>query len=141
MASISIQNAKSLFDEPALWDHQEKETFILEPKEFVLTQTFEAVHIPNDLMGLVEGRSSWARLGISVHVTAPKVDPGFDAPITLELTNHSKMSVTLMAGVDRPCQLILVELSTPLKEAEVYGASLDDQFAGETNPTGRKRKR
>src|SRR5271163_4080111 len=89
MASISIQNAKSMFEETSLWDHQEKDSFTLDPKEFVLTQTFEAVHIPNDLMGLVEGRSSWARLGISVHVTAPKIDPGFDAPITLELTNHS----------------------------------------------------
>ena len=44
MAAISIQNAKSLFDEPDLWDHQEKDSFTLEPKDFVLTQTLEAVH-------------------------------------------------------------------------------------------------
>jgi dCTP deaminase len=139
MAAISIQNAKSMFDEPNLWDHQEKDSFTLEPKDFVLTQTLEAVHLPNDLMGLVEGRSSWARLGISVHVTAPKIDPGFNAPITLELTNHSKVAVKLMAEADRPCQLILVKLSKALSNEQIYGASIEDQFAGQTKPTGKKK--
>jgi dCTP deaminase len=138
LGSLRIQNAKDIFDAPELWHHEEKATFTLEPKEFVLTQTLEAVHLPHDLMGLVEGRSSWARLGISVHVTAPKIDPGFNAPITLELTNHSKMSVMLVAGEDQPCQLILVKLSKPLKPEEMYGASAEDIFADQKKPTGGK---
>jgi len=141
IGSLQIQNAKDIFDAPNLWHHQEKDTWTLEPQEFVLTQTLEAVHLPHDVMGLVEGRSSWARLGISVHVTAPKIDPGFNAPITLELTNHSKMAVKLIAGVDQPCQLILLNLSSPLKLEELYGSSPADLFANQTHPTGKKKKK
>ena len=49
----------------------------IEPREFVLARTLEPVRTPNDLMGLVEGRSSWARVGLGVHLTASKIDPGF----------------------------------------------------------------
>jgi len=58
------------------------------------------------LVGLVEGRSSYARVGVTVHVTAPKIDPGFTAPITLEMANFGKVAVELRAGVDIPAQLI-----------------------------------
>lgn len=141
MGSLQIQHAKDIFDAPELWSTEEKSSFTLEPNEFVLTQTLESVHLPNDLMGLVEGRSSWARLGISVHVTAPKIDPGFNAPITLELTNHSKMPVKLMAEVDQPCQLILVTISHALEPEDLYGSSPADLFANQTSPTGKKKKK
>jgi len=39
----------------------------------VLAQTLERVYIPPDLAGFVEGRSSWARIGVTIHVTAPKI--------------------------------------------------------------------
>ena len=70
-----------------LWTHEEVDTFDIEPRGFVLAQTLERVALPNDLMGLVEGRSSWARVGLSVHLTAPKIDPGFNGTITLEIAN------------------------------------------------------
>jgi deoxycytidine triphosphate deaminase len=41
-------------------------------------------------------------------VTAPKIDPGFDAQITLETTNVGKVPVELRAGADAPAQLILI---------------------------------
>ncbi len=134
IAALSIQNAKDIFDASDLWEQKEQDHWTLHPKEFVLTQTLEAVHLPNDLMGLVEGRSSWARLGVSVHVTAPKIDPGFNSPITLELTNHSNMALELKAGLDQPCQLILVKLSTPLEPEEMYGSLPGDSFAAQSKP-------
>lgn len=140
IAAIRIQNAKDIFDADDLWENAEEDRWTLQPGEFVLTQTLETVRLPNDLMGLVEGRSSWARLGVGVHVTAPKIDPGYDAQITLELTNHSKIALELVAGEDQPCQLILVKLSTPLKRNEVYGASAEDLFAGQTKPVPNKKK-
>ncbi len=62
---------------------------------------------------MVEGRSSFARVGIAVHMTAPKIDPGFDNHIALEMHNVGKDRVTLRAGEDMPAQLICFELSTP----------------------------
>lgn len=72
------------------------------PGGFVLAQTLERVYTPPDLVGFVEGRSSWARIGVTIHVTAPKIDPGFDATITLEMGNFGKIPVELRAGVDEP---------------------------------------
>ena len=63
----------SLWTSEDLWHHFEQDVFRLEPGQFVLAQTLERVLIPHDLVGLVEGRSSWARLGITIHVTAPKI--------------------------------------------------------------------
>jgi len=127
IASISL-STKSIFDEEDLWDAREEEFFTLRPQGFVLAQTLESVTIPADLMGLVEGRSSWARLGVGVHLTAPKIDPGYNNTITLELSNHGCVAVELAAGRDKPCQLILVELTTRLKPSDLYGTSAEDIF-------------
>ncbi len=128
---------KSLWAEAGLWEHVEVKDgghFALEPGGFVLAQTLETVHIPNDLVGFVEGRSSWARCGITIHVTAPKIDPGFDAPITLEMANFSKVTVFLRPAVDVPAQLMLLSISTPLGQHEVYGSDADDIFQHQTHP-------
>jgi dCTP deaminase len=140
----AIQVDHSLWESGDLWDENERETFRLMPSQFVFAHTQERIGIPNDLVGFVEGRSSWARVGISIHVTAPKIDPGFDATITLEMFNFGKIPVELRAGVDKPAQLMLARLSTPLREDELYGRGRDDHFQHQDSPiptgsTSRKR--
>ncbi len=136
IATYDLQNPKDLFEATDLWEHHEVDRWKLEPKQFVLSRTLETVHLPNDLMGLVEGRSSFARFGIGIHVTAPKIDPGYSDPITLELTNHSEAAYELRAGENGVviCQLMLMEVSKALKSADLYGASAKDQFAGHDMP-------
>ena len=143
VATYDIQNPKDLFEAEDLWEHHERDCWKLEPKQFVLSRTFEAVHLPNDLMGLVEGRSSFARFGIGIHVTAPKIDPGYSDPITLELTNHSEAAYELRAGENGViiCQLILMKVSKALKSADLYGASPKDLFAGYNMPIPVKNKK
>jgi dCTP deaminase len=133
-----IQIDKSLWDSEDLWQHYEQDEFQLNPGDFVLAQTLETVFIPPDLVGLVEGRSSWARMGVSIHVTSPKIDPGFDAHVTLEMTNLGRISVNLRAGIDRPAQLMLMRLSTPLTKEQLYGTGTDDTFQGQKTPIPRK---
>ena len=106
----------------------------------VLAQTLERVHLPNDLMGLVEGRSSWARFGVGVHITAPKIDPEYGQPITLELFNLSEAAYELQPEVDQPCQLLLMEVSTALAEDEIYGSLPGDFFANFSTPVPKKKK-
>ncbi len=117
-----------------VWERQEADAFTLEPGELVLAQTLEVVTIPNDVMGLVEGRSTWARVGVSVHISAPKIDPGFHGIITLEMANLGPMPVLLTAGEDRPCQLILLRLTTPCPESEQYGTRATHFFQGQRAP-------
>jgi dCTP deaminase len=124
----------SLWTSGDLWTHDERDVFRLEPGKFVLAQTLERVSIPPDLVGFVEGRSSWARIGITIHVTAPKIDPGFNAPITLEMANFGRIAVDLRALVDKPAQLMFFRLSTPLRELELYGTGEQDSFQYQTDP-------
>jgi dCTP deaminase len=124
IGAFDLRYAKDILKASELWDHHEADHWDLKPNQFVLAKTLETVRMPNDLMGLVEGRSSYARFGIGIHVTAPKIDPGYDDRITLELTNHSRATWIISTGEDgiSLSQLILIKLSKPLTKDEIRGA-------------------
>ena len=133
----AIRVRPSLFESPDLWAHMERDTFRIEPRGFVLAHTLERVEMPDDLMGLVEGRSGWARAGLSVHLTAPKIDPGFNGTITLEIANMGPATVELVAEEDHPAQLMLIELTDPLGDADLYGAGESGVFQYQADPIPR----
>lgn len=78
-----------------------------EPKAFLLAYTRETIELPitSRLAARVEGKSSLARLGIGVHVTAPTVHAGFTGQIQLEMFNFGPHTITFDAGM-KICQLI-----------------------------------
>jgi len=93
------------------------EGFSLRPKILILAWTKETVRldIRTKIAARVEGRSSLARLGLGVHVTAPTIHAGFAGPIQLEMVNHGIVPIRLRAGM-RICQLIFeTTLGTPEK--------------------------
>jgi dCTP deaminase len=63
----------------------------------------------------VEGKSSLARIGLGIHVTAPTIHAGFGAereegvPIQLEIFNLGPWTIHLTPGM-RICQLIFEEV-------------------------------
>lgn len=69
--------------------------FVLHPGNFVIGQTFEVVRMPPTHLGRIEGRSSLARRGVLIHVTASVIDPGFTGNICLELFNLGHVPVVL----------------------------------------------
>ncbi|HFZ1424913.1 TPA: dCTP deaminase [Serratia marcescens] len=77
----------------------EGEAFFLHPGELALAVTFESVTLPNDLVGWLDGRSSLARLGLMVHVTAHRIDPGWHGRIVLEFYNSGKLPLALRPGM------------------------------------------
>ena len=68
----------------------EGDALFIHPGELVLGATLEAVTVPDDLVGWLDGRSSLARLGLMVHVTAGRIDPGWQGQIVLEFYNNGK---------------------------------------------------
>ena len=82
------------------------------PNGFVLGKTLERVEIPLNLSAWVEGKSSLARYGMTVHITAPKIDPGFEGNITLEMFNHGPFTLKLAYGMDI-CALMFEQLGQP----------------------------
>jgi len=105
------------------------EQFILHPKEFVLASTLEYIKMPNDLVGRLEGRSTWGRVGLQVHSTAGFVDPGFEGTLAFELYNAGKTPLPLFAGI-RLAQISFHECSESavpynIKSAAKYSRSAE----------------
>lgn len=96
-------------------------SFILHPGRFVLCSTLEWVSLPPHIAGLVVGKSSWARRGITVE-SAPGVHPSFSGCLTLEVANAGSAPVELVAGM-RICQIFLFECqgNSPVKSGEYAG--------------------
>jgi dCTP deaminase len=74
---------------------EEGEAFFLHPGELALAITHESVTLPDDIVGWLDGRSSLARLGLMVHVTAHRIDPGWSGNIVLEFYNSGKLPLAL----------------------------------------------
>ncbi|WP_107852442.1 dCTP deaminase [Oceanimonas marisflavi] len=74
---------------------EDGEAFFLHPGELALAVTHESVTLPDDIVGWLDGRSSLARLGLMVHVTAHRIDPGWSGRIVLEFYNSGKLPLAL----------------------------------------------
>ena len=72
---------------------------VMEPGDILLGITKERVVIPDDCVGWLDGRSSLARRGLFIHVTAGRIDPGFEGQIVLEFYNASPNTLRLDAGM------------------------------------------
>jgi len=57
--------------------------FVIKPYEHILASTLEWIELPHDLVGLVNLRSSFARVGIYIPPTV--IDAGFKGNLTIEL--------------------------------------------------------
>jgi dCTP deaminase len=140
---ISLAKGVSGIADSGLWiektyNHMDelgkRESFTIDPNEFVLAQTFEHLWIPNNMIARVEGRSMYARVGLSMHETAPWLQPGWNGHITLEIKNSGPLHVQLMPEDDMPCQVAFMWLSKPLPRDQGYGSRPTDSFQNQTNP-------
>ena len=71
--------------------------FILKPGDFVLAVTQEYFYFGPTLHGVLQGKSSWARVGLYVE-SAGLFDSGFEGTAVVELTNQGKAPLKLKAG-------------------------------------------
>lgn len=106
--------------------------FVLQPGQFVLAVTRERVNLrrTSRLAARVEGRSSMARLGLVVHLTAPTIHAGFQGNITLEMVNFGRFHLRLVPNSTRVCQLIVERLSEEPEQ------ELKSTFVGQRDPGG-----
>ena len=74
-------------------------SFFLHPGELARAVTLESVTLPGNIVGWLDGRSSLARLGLMVHVTAHRIDPGWSGNIVLEFFNSGKLPLALKPGM------------------------------------------
>lgn len=106
---------------------EEGDPFILEPGAFAIATTRESLKLPNDILGRLEGKSSLARLGILVHSTAARFDPGWDGAPVLELGNLGPKPAILYCGMPI-CAFTFEKLAAPVKMS--YAGSRSDRYSG-----------
>ena len=87
----------------------------LPPGGMCLGITREKIYMPNTLIGTLEGRSRYARMGLAVHVTSALVMPGSQNRQVLEIVNFAPFPVTIHEGM-RISQIIFERLETPTKK-------------------------
>ena len=90
-------------------------SYKIKPNEFLLGSTFEKVHIPYDLCGHIDGKSSIGRLGVFVHISSGFVDSGFTGNVTLEIFNCSDKEFELYHGMPI-CQIVFETLTSPVQK-------------------------
>ncbi len=97
----------------------------LEPHRLIIGKTLDHVTLPNHLAARIEGKSSLARFGLSVHVTAPTVIAGFSGNLYLEMNNIGPFAIELSQGM-KIAQLILERVGLPPSRG--YGGQFHQQI-------------
>ena len=72
------------------------EECIIPPNSFVLSSTVEYFRIPNDVMVICLGKSTYARCGIIVNVTP--LEPSWEGNVTLEFSNTTPLPAKIYAN-------------------------------------------
>jgi len=128
---IDPRQPQSIGDAMRTIEVAEEEPFIMQPGDFALASTVESLELPDDLLGRLEGRSSIARLGITVHSTAAVFEPGWVGTATMELSNLGRMAVALHPGM-RICAFSFEEVSSPVSVP--YRQKRNAKYAGQVTP-------
>ncbi len=92
--------------------------------QFILGETSERIQLPPHLGARIEGKSSLARLGLSIHATVPTVQPGFNGTLRLEMSSVGPFPVILEAGMEI-AQLIVERVGLPA--ADPYSGRFQNQ--------------
>lgn len=71
-------------------------SYIIQPGQIVLAETVEAFALPNNIVASCQDKSTYVRLGVSVHAT--RFQPGWIGTPTLEIKNSGPFPVTLRIG-------------------------------------------
>lgn len=82
--------------DPASFVEVEADTCVIPPNSFALTRSVEYLRIPDDVLVVALGKSSYARTGIVANVTP--LEPGWEGNVTLELSNTTPLPAKVYAN-------------------------------------------
>lgn len=106
--------------------------YTLAPGECILAVTMELIDMPDDVMALCIGKSTYARCGLLVNATP--IEPGWRGFVTLELSNVSRLPIRIYAeqGI---AQLVFHQIdAAPLVTYNTRGGKYQDQASHPVPP-------
>ena len=102
---------------------------IIPPNSFALASTVEYFKIPNDILVICLGKSTYARCGIIVNVTP--LEPGWEGHVTLEFSNSTPLPAKIYAN-EGAAQFIFLKGS---EEPETTYAQRNGKYMKQTGVT------
>lgn len=92
-----------------------KNPYVLKPNDFILGSSKEIIKTDRDILTFLDGRSTYARCGMSIHISAMMLDglPFNKESSVLEIKNMGFFNIVLHAG-DRVGTYIFSLLSSPI---------------------------
>ena len=115
------------FDPKSFVDFEGDEC-IIPPNSFVLARSVEYMRIPDNVMVVALGKSSYARVGIVANVTP--LEPGWEGHVTLEFSNTTPLPARMYAN-EGCVQLLFFEGERP----EVTYRDRQGKYQGQTGVT------
>lgn len=102
---------------------------VIPPNSFALARTVEYFRIPEDVLVICLGKSTYARCGIIVNVTP--LEPGWEGHVTLEFSNTTPLPAKIYAG-EGACQFLFLQGNEP---CEVSYKARSGKYQGQTGVT------
>lgn len=133
-ASIDLTLADDFIDEDGIRTRLEDglNAFNILPGEFWLMSTKETINVPQDMVAVVKGKSSLARMGLMVEC-AGFVDPSFSGQITLEVKNLNQERVLSLKPGMKICQIVFMKLDNPANQP--YSEESGHHYQGQQGAT------
>jgi dCTP deaminase len=100
--------------EATLVHHEGSSYFELPPHSFALGTSLELISMPANIMGLCDGKSTYARCGIIINVTP--IEPGWSGHLTMHIANPTPFPVRIYAN-EGIVQIMLYQLSSDVEQA------------------------
>lgn len=128
---IRLRNSDSVFsldrsvDTNEYFHREERDEFVINPREHLLLSSVEYLRLPMDVMGFVLLKSTYARLGLSIPPTI--VNAGSEGELTIELIG-GPFPVRIRKG-DRIVQIVFIKLSSPAQKP------YDGKYQNQRGPT------
>jgi len=86
--------------------------FWIPPNSWVLAHTVETLNLPDNVHGLVFGKSTYARIGVLVNATP--VESGWCGILTLNIVNTGNSEIGIVAG-EGIAQIVFLQGNSPSK--------------------------
>lgn len=91
----SVVDPKDI-DERAMVGYEVDDHILIPPNSYVLGRSVEYFRMPPDVLGIVLGKSTYARSGIIVNVTP--LEPGWEGHVTIEIGNGTPLPAKVYAN-------------------------------------------
>jgi dCTP deaminase len=123
----SIVDPKEL-DERALVEYDVDDHLLIPPNSYALGRSVEYFRIPDDVLCIIVGKSTYARSGIIVNVTP--LEPGWEGHVTIEIGNATSLPAKVYAE-EGIAQVLFLEGASP----EISYADKEGKYQGQEGIT------